>query len=155
MPITLTNEKSTVENFKVKNEIENVQKTLDFICSKKEHGVTNGELKTNCKSYILPEIVGYLLNEKVIIKSGILETRYVSQKYCSPWLLNSFKMKRLEKEKVKPSEINAIVLDDPLNKNQNGDDEGRVPTKKMKTVISLQKIKSDEYSSSHAWYTIG
>lgn len=140
VPIHLVDEDSVVTKFQ--DDPNGVKTTLDFICSKKELGVTIRDLNLNCENSNLSKIIKHLVESKIVVKTGLTETRYVSQKYCTPWLLNSFKMTRLEREKVKPNEVTAVTLDKVSTNESDGDE---VPKKKMKGVVRLEEIKSDCY----------
>lgn len=142
VPLTLINENKIYEEFLQKGystiDLEELQKTLEFVYSKKELGVTNRELCQSCKSSILPEIVKFLISSKIVIKSGIEETIYVGQKYCTPWLVNSFKLTRLEREKIKPTDITAVDMGD--------EHEAPASKKKRKGIITIEDLKSDDYT---------
>lgn len=108
---------------------------LQFIYSKKELGATNRDLRNNFESEILPQVVKHLIDTKIVSKSGIEETIYVAQKYATPWLVNSFKMTRLEREKIKPTEVTAVDI---------ADEDGSLK-KKRKGIISMEELKREDY----------
>lgn len=124
-------------------DVELLKKVVDFIASKKELGATNEDL-TLCFSEDICGGLKYLIESKVIVKTGITETRYISQKYSTPWLLNSFKMTRLEREKLKPEEVKAISLSEPKEKEKERTVE-EVVVKKKRKIMSSEEMKSDSY----------
>lgn len=138
--MNLVDENSIISKFT--EDSSGIRSTLDFISSKKEIGATIKELNSNCESSNLCTILRYLLDTKVVIKVGITETRFVSQRHCTPWLLNSFKMTRLEREKVKPTEVTAVTLEKSTETESDTDE---TPRKKLKGVVSLNEIKGDDY----------
>lgn len=149
MPLGLVHEDSVYEEFERKynnkNQLEILKKLLEFIYQKREFGVTNEELACNFKKVELPAIVKHLLDSKIVIKTGIDETRYVGQKYATPWLLNSFRVTRLEREKMKPSEVSAVELTENVSQS-GGEDTPSAPKKRKKGIITSEDLKSDDHS---------
>lgn len=48
------------------------------------------------------EILQILVNTRILIKTGIEKVRYVHFNYKKHWIINSYKILRLEREKIPP-----------------------------------------------------
>ena len=68
-----------------------------FIDDKKHFGATIEEL--NLKGF-QAENLKKLMQEKMILRVGIVKSRFVSKNHCQPWLLHSFDIKRKDRENV-------------------------------------------------------
>ncbi|XP_015608744.1 general transcription factor 3C polypeptide 1 [Cephus cinctus] len=80
------------------NDVDNVYK---FVRSMKELGCTTKELLTkfSCMDEeILCEIVSLLTTHYLFLRSGVTTLRYIHWSYTEPWLIESYKILRLDKD---------------------------------------------------------
>ncbi len=91
----------------------------DFVPSKEEMGVTGTELRLELLPSMpsLEERVRTLLSARVLLRTGVVETRLVASTLAEPWMLTSFRMTRTrDREKMpqvaKGPSFSTMSLDD-------------------------------------------
>ena len=97
----LPKEIMSIDKFLSEFEVEEIEKNdismvYYFIEKEGSIGVSNKKLKklVICGDLPLNEILTMLINNSLIIRTGIISSRFVSSKKASPWLLHSFKLPR-------------------------------------------------------------
>ena len=77
-----------------KTDNQNCKKLFDFIEDKKEMGASSEmikDLKLSASKMTVDQYVKILLEESLILKTGVVTARFVSNSFSSPWLLHSFR----------------------------------------------------------------
>ncbi|XP_057333470.1 general transcription factor 3C polypeptide 1 [Microplitis mediator] len=96
---------SLKEDLETHGNIESVETELiyDYIRNKREQGATLKEL-TNKFYRILEEklydILSYMTDHRIFLRSGVTEMHYVHYHYAEPWYVQSIKILRLQRESL-------------------------------------------------------
>ncbi|KAG7208455.1 hypothetical protein KM043_014681 [Ampulex compressa] len=84
-----------------------------FIRDKKEFGASVPELLEKFGSSLenkLYTIVTILTRERLFLRSGVTTVRYIHHRHADPWLINSYKIYRLEKESLPPVPRGSVYV---------------------------------------------
>ncbi|KOX75217.1 General transcription factor 3C polypeptide 1 [Melipona quadrifasciata] len=77
----------------------------EFVYDKKEFGATIQDLIDEFEDLLkenLYQIVSFFTNNHLFLRSGVTVVRYIHHRYVDSWLINSYKICRLEKESLIP-----------------------------------------------------
>ncbi|XP_043286772.1 general transcription factor 3C polypeptide 1 [Venturia canescens] len=120
----------------------------EFIRDRREVGASLSQLLTKFYSILgdqLFDILSVLKQGRIVLRSGVTNTRYVHQNYADPWLIHSYKIMRLQKEahqNLSPGSL--YVVPEEKNKETN---EGRQTSKNNQINDSLESNEAMEVAT--------
>lgn len=86
---------------------------LAFVMEKKEIGATIKEIRKNFRKpkslMSLAEILALLTKSRTLYRSGVTAVHYIYHMFMKPWLVHSYKLLRLEREKQQPPPQQAVM----------------------------------------------
>uniref|UniRef100_A0A6V7I8R1 Uncharacterized protein n=1 Tax=Bracon brevicornis TaxID=1563983 RepID=A0A6V7I8R1_9HYME len=84
-----------------------------YVESKREQGATMKELVTKFYRKIdekLYEILEFLTDQRLLLRSGITKMHYIHHNFVDPWLIHSMRIMRLQKEALPSVPYNAVYV---------------------------------------------
>ncbi|XP_020291475.1 general transcription factor 3C polypeptide 1 isoform X2 [Pseudomyrmex gracilis] len=84
-------------------ELKYIDAVHDFVQEKKEMGVSSHELLDKFfdeQGEDLYKVVSLLIENRVFLRSGVTNSRYIHYQYVDPWLTHSYKINRHEQESL-------------------------------------------------------
>ncbi|XP_076473341.1 general transcription factor 3C polypeptide 1 isoform X2 [Bombus vancouverensis nearcticus] len=94
-------------------DLNNMEAIFKFVCDKKELGATIQELIDEFEDTLgenLYQIVSFLTNNHLFLRSGVTTVRYIHHRYADSWLIHSYKISRLEKESLIPMPKGTVYV---------------------------------------------
>ncbi|PNF15072.1 hypothetical protein B7P43_G16543 [Cryptotermes secundus] len=86
---------------------------LAFVMEKKEIGATIKEIRKNFRKpkspMSLAEVLALLTKSRSLYRSGVTTVHYIYHMFMKPWLVHSYKLLRLEREKQQPPPQQAVM----------------------------------------------
>ncbi|XP_046989076.1 general transcription factor 3C polypeptide 1 [Schistocerca americana] len=121
-------------------------KIISYLASKRELGARLKQFKLVCqrnfKELQFSEIVSFLTQNGVVIRNGVTEARYIHWKFIKLWLVNTRRLRRLSREKLKPSMAKGLRVVGP-KKEVVTEGERKIKKKKGQMLYQLKKRKAE------------
>ncbi|XP_071452736.1 general transcription factor 3C polypeptide 1 isoform X2 [Hetaerina americana] len=127
---------------------------INYVGHAKEVGVTVKELRekfgNNSGSVSLVQHLSIIANERVFIRAGVNCMRYVHYEYIKPWVVQSNKLLRLQRENIHPTEVKLMNLGRGAKspKKPTLDTDGETTEKAQTAAVEEQPTNSSAKSAS-------
>ncbi|GFG28372.1 hypothetical protein Cfor_01748 [Coptotermes formosanus] len=86
---------------------------ITYVMEKKEVGATMKEIRRKFRKpesvMSLAEVLALLTKSRILYRSGVTTVHYIYHMYMKPWLVHSYKLLRLEREKLVPPPQEAVI----------------------------------------------
>ncbi|XP_069672695.1 general transcription factor 3C polypeptide 1 [Periplaneta americana] len=118
---------------------------LAFVQKKKEIGATMQELRKNFRKQKSPmslaEILALLSKSHILYRSGVTTVHYIYHMFMKPWLVHSYKLLRLEREKqVLPPHDAVMKVAGPDNQSEKTHERIRA-WRRRKLITTAQEVE--------------
>ncbi|XP_011313927.1 general transcription factor 3C polypeptide 1 [Fopius arisanus] len=93
-----------------------VDVVYEYVESKQEQGATLEELVENFHRKLqvhLYEILSFLTDYRLLLRSGVTRMHYIHHKFVDPWLIQSIRIMRLQKESLPPVPPGTVYVLNP------------------------------------------
>ncbi|XP_031625024.1 general transcription factor 3C polypeptide 1 [Contarinia nasturtii] len=112
----LRSDKDFVELLKEKFDMREIHIAVDvfnYIDSQGEIGVTAATLHKRYEDKdFLQKLLDYFNESKLVMKTGVCQVTYVHWKHIKPWTINTYHLKRLDREATPPSPKTLLHISD-------------------------------------------
>ncbi|XP_046745508.1 general transcription factor 3C polypeptide 1 [Diprion similis] len=123
-------------------EIEDLRAVYQYLHDKREIGATNKQITSDFKSTSknrLHRALSLLTEYRLVLRSGVTTTRYIHQKFTDPWMINSIKILRLDKESLSPVSERILLTTEKENVASATDDDCLAKSENtLPTVAEIQ-----------------
>ncbi|KAK9307679.1 hypothetical protein QLX08_002085 [Tetragonisca angustula] len=125
--------------------LNNMDTVYEFVCDKKEFGATIQDLIDEFKDLLgenLYQIVSFFTNNHLFLRSGVTVVRYIHHRYVDSWLINSYKICRLEKESLIPVPKGTVYMTEPKEASNKDNDVNTIKEINQSPTRLLEKESS-------------